>query len=99
MVVACSRKRVVFGRIFEVKAEQSAWESVGVGGILREAIEAKNVENDAGVFCCHRCGGASGAVGRCRLRSMGMTKVSYFLLPSSLYLNISCVFLHLACWL
>lgn len=34
MVVACSRKRVVFGRIFEVKAEQSAWESVGVGGIL-----------------------------------------------------------------
>lgn len=40
----------VFGRIFEVGAEQSVWESVGVGEILGGAIEA-------GVSCCHRYGG------------------------------------------
>ncbi len=50
----------VFGRIFEVGAEQSVWESVGVGEILGGAIEAKDIENDAGVSCCHRYGGGRG---------------------------------------
>lgn len=47
----------VFRCILEVGAEQSVWESVGVGEILGGAIEAKDIENDAGVSCCHRYGG------------------------------------------
>lgn len=46
----------VFWRIFAVGAEQSVWESVGVGEILGEILETKDVENDAGISCCHRCG-------------------------------------------
>lgn len=47
----------VFGRTFEGGDEQSVWESVSVGKILGGVIEAKDVENDAGVSYCHRCGG------------------------------------------
>lgn len=46
----------VFGWILELGAEQSVWESVGVGEILGRAIEAKDIENDAGVSCCHLYG-------------------------------------------
>lgn len=80
----------VFGRIFEVGAEQSVWESVGVGEILGGAIEAKDIENDAGVSCCHRYG----VGGNVALRN-GQGEFARFL-PSSLCLNISWGFPHLA---
>lgn len=46
----------IFWRISTAGAEQSVWESVGVGEILGEVIETKDVEKDAGISCCHCCG-------------------------------------------
>lgn len=62
----------LFGRnIFEVGvgAEQSVWENVGVGEIFGGAIGVKDIENDAGVSCCHRyvmVGGGRGGWKRVR---------------------------------
>lgn len=50
----------VFGRTFGRGDEEIVWESVSVGKIFGGVIEGKDVEDDAGVSCCHHCGGRVG---------------------------------------